>query len=247
MAVEVTTQQIREKILGLGTPPDGLGLTQNLFHQSFAHMFGHGESGHIFHLIRDFDPDDDVGNQVSMMLDFVYERCFGPLLALNYHELEGERTGKALDLWQAIIRLVKWQVDLGRNLVVGAESVAWGRLMDQLQAGLPEKLRIELPGWTDPVDIIGARDMLFQNPKTGSWFGVSLVQHKPQQRELEACLSYILVNRINEPASVLLGKGIHLVSFIPKFKPSSYSGQDLSPVFPRLLKIVGQAAGVMTV
>ena len=172
MAVKVTTQQIREKILSLGTPPDGLVMAQNLFHQSFARMFGSGERGNIFHLMRDFDPDDEVGNQVSMMLDFVYDRCFGPLLALNYHALEGERSGKVLELWQAIINLVQWQVGLGRKLILEAESVSWGRLIDQLQEGLPHKLSIELPGWTAPVDVVGARDMLFQNPKTASWFGV---------------------------------------------------------------------------
>ena len=244
MAVKVSTQQIREAIQNMGSPPSGLNLSQSIFHQSFAEMIGPDSNNNVFLLFEDMDPDDEIEEQFQHVREFVYQMTFGPRLALNYKQYENSDSKQVLALWAAMEKLMRWLTSIGHRLALSLKQDSWRKNIIKIQKDVPKIHRLELPGWTHSIDIVGAQDMLFQSPKTGNWYAVSLIQSHPVQRELEACLAFILANRVTGPENMPLGREVSLVSFFPERSPTSFSGQSFIPVFPKLLNIIERTANL---
>ncbi|MEZ5354983.1 MAG: FtsK/SpoIIIE domain-containing protein [Bryobacteraceae bacterium] len=209
-----------------GTGEPSTAMLGSLFHRSFRVLMGPDPLRNWQAVL---DPDDV--NHPDRLAAHVYETILGPRLRESQASLHGSAS-QVLSLWEATGHLCGWVCQMLANGMKDRDALS---VEEQLE------WRIEDPSWPAPVLVTGAVDAVWRNPASRRWcvIDLKLGAGAPEADLAQLCLYHEMLRARPEEG---LGE-IGLFHFRPALERSTLSEEQIAPVRPKLVALIGRIAG----
>ncbi len=247
MPVQLSVSQVRKEIYqATGGPgiqqavqPSNLLLGQ-IFHESFAALFGDDRRLHWRSAIGNADPN--IKAWQSKLEEHVYKKLIGPRLGREQAHLH-DRAEQVVDFWQASKSMCYWIAELLWRARRELAKDAGPRIKLLMPSEEPLSLEFQEEGWTDSVILTGIADLVLSVPGKQHWCLVELKLGTacPEADLAQVCLYHKILSSLY-PGSA---GAVALVEFKPHREENLFDAVELKNAHIRLLDVIGQVAGVV--